>query len=148
MELTLADGRLLQVSDSDDGDGGPTVLWHQGSPHTAALLPPLVEAARRRGIRLVTYARPSYGTSSPNRGRDVASAADDARQIMDALGIERFATMGYSGGGPHALACAALLPDRVTSVVTLAGVGPFTDSSDWYAGMYDDSAVRAAAEGV
>jgi pimeloyl-ACP methyl ester carboxylesterase len=100
------------------------------------------------GIRLVTYARPSYGRSSPHRGRDVASAADDVRQVADKLGIGRFATMGYSGGGPHALACAALLADRVTGVVTLAGVAPSNDSYDWYAGMVDDAGLRAASEGV
>ncbi|MBP2319784.1 pimeloyl-ACP methyl ester carboxylesterase [Kibdelosporangium banguiense] len=146
MDVTLADGRLLQVNDT--GGGGLTVLWHQGSPHTGILYTPLVEAAQERGIRLVTYARPSYGESSPYRGRDVTSAADDVRQIMDELGIEQFATMGYSGGGPHALACAALLPERVTSMVTLASVAPFNDSYDWYAGMFDDSGLRAAAEGV
>jgi pimeloyl-ACP methyl ester carboxylesterase len=144
MDLTLADGRIVRVYDT--GSGELTVLWHHGSPHTGALLAPVIEAARQRDIRLVTYARPSYGGSSPNRGRDVASAADDVRQITDALGIDRFATMGYSGGGPHALACAALLPERVTSVVTFAGVGLFSD--DFYAGMLDDSAARAAAEGV
>lgn len=145
-DIALADGRVVRVYDT--GSGELTVLWHHGSPHTGVPLSPVVEAARQRGIRLVTYARPGYGESSPDRGRDVASAAGDVRQIMDELGIDRFATMGYSGGGPHALACAALLPERVTSVVTLAGVGPFTGSPDWYAGMRDDRAARAAAAGV
>src|ERR687885_519077 len=104
-EIRLADGRLLHVHDSDDGDA-LTVLWHHGSPQTGALLEPLLVAARARDVRLVSYARPSYGGSTPNPGRDVASAAADVAQVLDHLGLERVAVMGASGGGPHALACA------------------------------------------
>jgi pimeloyl-ACP methyl ester carboxylesterase len=124
-----------------------TLVWHHGSPQTGALLDPLVAAAGARGIRLVSYARPSYGGSSPNRGRTVASAAGDVAAVVEALGIGRFATMGASGGGPHALACSARLPDRVSGVVTLAGLAPYTDAFDWFAGMVAPGGLRAAVEG-
>jgi pimeloyl-ACP methyl ester carboxylesterase len=148
-ELELADGRRLVAHDSGVGDGAETltVVWHHGSPQTGALLEPLVVAATDRKIRLVSYARPSYGGSSPNPGRDVASAASDVRQLVDALGVDRFAVMGASGGGPHALACAALLPDRVIGAVTFASLAPYTDAFDWYAGMVAPEGLRAAVEG-
>ncbi|MFJ2033572.1 alpha/beta fold hydrolase [Streptosporangium sp. NPDC087985] len=148
-DVRLTDGRLVRVHDTGGGDAPDalTLLWHHGSPQTGALLEPLVSAAGARGIRLLSYGRPSYGGSSPHPGRDVASAAADVGQILDALGIARIAVMGASGGGPHALACAALLPDRVMGAVCLAGLAPFTESFDWYAGMISDGGLRAAAAG-
>jgi pimeloyl-ACP methyl ester carboxylesterase len=147
--LQLADGRRLVVHDAG-GSGAAdelTVVWHHGSPQTGALLDPLVAAAAARNVRLVSYARPSYAGSSPNPGRDVASAAGDVAQVVDMLGVDRFAVMGASGGGPHALACAALLPDRVIGAVCLASPAPYTDSFDWYAGMVSPGGLRAAAAG-
>jgi pimeloyl-ACP methyl ester carboxylesterase len=149
-DLSLADGRRLVVFDEAAKGGAPaalTVLWHHGSPQSGALVEPLLAAAAPRRIRLVSYGRPSYGGSSPNAGRDVASAAADVAQIVDALGIGRFAVMGASGGGPHALACAALLPDRVIAAVTFAGPAPFTDGVDWYAGMVAPGGPQAAERG-
>lgn len=148
-DLHLRDGRRLVVHAADVSGASDelTVLWHHGSPQTGALLEPLLAAAAARHIRLVSYARPSYGGSSPNRGRDVASAAADVAQVADALDMDRFAVMGASGGGPHALACAALLPDRVTGAVCMATPAPLTDSFDWYAGMASPGALRAAAAG-
>jgi pimeloyl-ACP methyl ester carboxylesterase len=142
-------GRRLVAYDagSTGASGELALIWHHGSPQTGALLEPLVVAAAARNIRLVSYARPSYGGSSPNRGRDVASAAADVAQVADALRIGRFAVMGASGGGPHALACAALLPDRVVGAVALASPAPLTDSFDWYEGMASSGALRAAAAG-
>src|SRR3954469_880918 len=92
-DLRLADGRTLRAYDAG---GGPAaaLVWHHGSPQSGAPLPPLVEAAARRGIRLASYARPSYGGSTPQPGRDVASAAGDVAQLADAFGLERFAVMG------------------------------------------------------
>ena len=147
-DVTLLDGRTLRVHDSGAGDE-LTVFWHHGSPQTGALLEPLLAAATARGIRLLSYARPSYGGSTPNPGRNVASAASDVAQIADALGLERFAAMGASGGGPHALACAALLPDRVSAVASIAGLAPFdADGIDWFDQMAADGAsLRAAAAG-
>lgn len=149
-DLALADGRTLRVHDSGGAAAGLTVLWHHGSPQTGTLLEPLLTAAARCGIRLVSCARPAYGGSSPKPGRDVASVAADVAAAADALGIARFAAMGASGGGPHALACAALLPGRVVAVVTLAGIAPFNAAGlDWFAGMVPAgaAALRAAQRG-
>jgi pimeloyl-ACP methyl ester carboxylesterase len=150
-DLQLPDGRRPVAYDTGARDGleAMTLLWHHGSPQTGALLEPLLTAADARNIRLVSYARPSYGGSSPKPGRDVAAAAADVAAIVDALGIGRFAVMGASGGGPHALACAALLPDRVIGAVTLASPAPYTEAftGDWFAGMVAPGGLRAAAAG-
>jgi pimeloyl-ACP methyl ester carboxylesterase len=148
-DLPLADGRTLRVYDSVGGDAADAfpVVWHHGSPQTGAPLEPLLAAAARRGIRLLSYGRPSYGGSSPYPGRDVASAAADVAQLADAFGVQRFAVMGASGGGPHALACTALLPGRVTGAASVAGLAPFTEEFDWFAGMVSDGALRAAVAG-
>ena len=148
-DVELRDGRRLVAYDTGvrDQPQALTVVWHHGSPQTGAPLEPLLAAAAARNIRLVTYARPSYGGSSPNPGRDVASAAADVAQVVDALGVDRFAVMGASGGGPHALACAAILADRVIGAVTLASLAPFTEDFEWYAGMVSPDGLHAAAEG-
>jgi pimeloyl-ACP methyl ester carboxylesterase len=148
-DLQLTEGRRLVVHDAGRprGSHALTVVWHHGSPQTGALLDPLIAAAAARTVRLVSYARPSYGGSSPNRGRGVASAATDVAQVVDALGVERFAVMGASGGGPHALACAALLPGRVIGAVCLASPAPYTEGFDWYAGMVSPGGLRAARAG-
>ncbi len=167
--LTLDDGRALRMYDSADGSTGSrgstagagaaggsgrtggaadlTVVWHHGSPQTGALLEPLLAAAARRGIRLLSYGRPAYGGSTPSPGRDVASAAADVARLADAAGVERFAVMGASGGGPHALACAALLPGRVTGAVCLAGLAPLTQDIDWFGGMVAPGGLQAARAG-
>src|SRR3954469_6493893 len=108
-------GRTLHVV--EDGDfGGLPVIVHGGTPGGAEPLHrPWVEDARGRGIRLIAYDRPGYGPSTPQPGRSVADAAADVAATADALGLDRFATWGASGGAPHALAMAALLPDRVVA---------------------------------
>jgi pimeloyl-ACP methyl ester carboxylesterase len=145
-DVPVADGRTVRVYDSGETDA-PAIVWHHGSPQTGAPLEPLVAAAARRGVRLVTYARPSYGGSTPAPGRDVAAAADDVARIANVLGIDRFATMGASGGGPHALACAARLGDRVTAVACLASIAPYTEEFDWFAGMVAPGGLRSALDG-
>ena len=146
--VPLDDGRTLVVHDSGPSDGPLAVVWHHGSPQTGALLPPLLAACGERSVRLVSYGRPSYGGSTPRPGRDVASAASDVARVADALGLDRFATMGASGGGPHALACAALLPDRVSGVACLASIAPLAPGDDaWFAGMAAPGALRAALAG-
>ncbi|MDQ1530346.1 MAG: hypothetical protein QOE37_451 [Microbacteriaceae bacterium] len=146
--VRTADGRAVSAFDSGPVDADAlAVVWLGGSPQTGAPLQPLLEAAAPRRIRLLTYARPSYGGSTPRPGRDVASAAEDIAAVADAFGVERFALAGYSGGGPHALAGAALLPDRVLGVATLAAVAPYTDEADWFAGMASPGGLRAAREG-
>ena len=148
-DVELRDGRRLIAYDTgaQEEPEALTVVWHHGSPQTGVPLDPLLAAAGARSIRLVTYARPSYGGSSPNPGRDVASAAADVAQVVDALGVDRFAVMGASGGGPNALACAALLADRVIGAVTLASLAPLTEDFAWYGGMVSPDGLRAAAEG-
>ena len=150
--MTLGDGRTLHVYDTgvDDADGRLAVFWHHGTPNIGAHPEPLFAAADRLGIRWVSYDRPGYGGSSPRPDRDVASAADAASAVADALSIDRFAVMGHSGGGSHALACAALLPERVLGVVSVAGLAPFgAKGLDFFAGMSDSgvASLRAAAGG-
>jgi len=148
-EVRTDDGRVLVVHDGGASAEAArlTVVWHHGSPQTGALLDPLVDAAAARAIRLLSYGRPSYGGSTPRPGRDVASAAGDVARVADELGVGRFAAMGASGGGPHALACSALLGDRVTGVVSVAGLAPYTDEFDWFAGMAAPGGLRAARGG-
>ncbi|MEJ5869274.1 alpha/beta hydrolase [Pseudokineococcus sp. 5B2Z-1] len=151
-DVVVADGRVLRVHDSGPPGApgradGVTLVWHHGSPQTGALLEPVLAAAAPRGLRVVSYGRPGYGGSTPRPGRDVASAAEDVAAVADALGLDRLVVVGASGGGPHALACAALLPDRVVGAVCLAGLAPFRDERWWFDGMADDAALRAAARG-
>jgi pimeloyl-ACP methyl ester carboxylesterase len=148
-DIRVPDGRALVAYDAGvpDGSARLTVVWHHGSPHTGVLYEPLLAMAAKRGIRLVGYARPSYGGSSPDEGRSVASASADVSALADALRIERFAGIGASGGGPHALACAALLADRVTGTVTFASPAPYSDTFDWFAGMAAPQALQAARVG-
>jgi pimeloyl-ACP methyl ester carboxylesterase len=91
--------------------------------------------------------RPGYPGSDPHPGRTVADAARDVLSVVDALGIDRFATAGASGGGSHALALGGLAPDRVTAIVALAAIAPFDHSPDWFSGMVAPGALRAALSG-
>ncbi|MFF2371163.1 alpha/beta fold hydrolase [Agromyces sp. NPDC058110] len=153
LDVRLPDGRSLRAydtgapSEAGASDAAGVLMWHHGSPQTGAPLDPVVAAAAARGIRVISYARPSYGGSSPHPSRDVASAGDDAVAVADALGVDRFFAMGASGGGPHALAGAARHPDRVIAVVSLAGLAPFTDRFDWFGGMRAPGGLRSAREG-
>lgn len=148
LDVAMPDGRMLHAYDAaPSGRAGLALLWQHGSPQTGAPLRPVLEAATSRGVRVFSYGRPSYGGSSPHRGRDVASAAADTAAVADAFGIDRFATMGASGGGPHALAAAGLLPDRVVAAVTLAGIAPFSTEFDWFGGMAAPEGIRSAFDG-
>lgn len=133
--IKTPDGRTLAVQEGGDPDGKP-VLAHNGTPNSRQLYAPHVADAAARGIRLIGYDRPGYGESSPHPGRSIASAAEDVRTICSALGISRLATWGVSGGGPHVLACAALLPDLVAAAASLASLAPYPAAGlDWFAGM-------------
>jgi len=148
-EVRTLDERVLVVHDTGvvAGASDPVLVWHHGSPSTGALLAPVVDAAAERGVRVVSYARPGYGGSTPAPGRDVASAATDVVQVLDALGVGRAFALGYSGGGPHALACAALLGDRVPAVAAVASLAPFTDDAPWWEGMVAPGGLHAAVRG-
>ncbi|MEU7585004.1 alpha/beta hydrolase [Micromonospora sp. NPDC049230] len=133
--VTTPDGRRLAVETSGAPDGPPVFLLH-GTPGSRSGPRPRGIVVYRLGVHLVCYDRPGYGDSDRQEGRRVADAAADVAAIADALGIERFAVVGRSGGGPHALACAALLPDRVTRAAVLVGLAPAgAPDLDWYAGM-------------
>lgn len=135
-------GALLAVEERGDPAGWP-VLAHHGTPSCgrSAFYGPWLREAAAHGLRTIAYDRPGYGGSSPQPGRSVADTADDVRAICAALGIDRLSTWGFSGGGPHALACAALLPELVTAAVALAGTAPMdADGLDWFAGQNRDDA--------
>ncbi len=133
--VTTPDGRTLRLYQAG-ADEGPVVLVHHGTPLSGLLFDPHVRDAEERGIRLIGYDRPGYGGSTPAPGRSVAAVADDVRAIADAVEVERLAVWGISGGGPHALACAALASDRVAAVASLASVAPIdAEGLDWFAGM-------------
>jgi pimeloyl-ACP methyl ester carboxylesterase len=137
-DLELSDGRRLHFYDTgaDGADAGLAVFWHHGTPNIGAPPEPLLPAAARLGIRWVSHDRPGYGGSTPHPGRDVASVAADVASIADALKIAQFAVMGHSGGSMHALACSALLPERVLATVCVSALAPFdADGLDWFAGM-------------
>ncbi len=136
-DLALDDGRTLHFYDQGPrGHGELVVFWLHGTPNIGLPPAPLFGDAARLGIRGVGYDRPGYGGSTLRPGRDVASAAHDVARIADRLRIERFAVMGHSGGGPHALACAALLPDRVLATACVAGLAPYGAAGlDWFGGM-------------
>jgi pimeloyl-ACP methyl ester carboxylesterase len=151
-DLELSDAHTLHVYDAAAEDAATrlAVFWHHGTPNLGPPPEPLLPAAAERGIRWVSYDRPGYGGSTPRPGRDVASAAADVASIADAFGIGRFAVMGHSGGAAHALACAALLPERVLAAVCASGLAPYhAEGLDWFAGMGAAGAaeLRAAARG-
>ncbi|MEV4756100.1 alpha/beta hydrolase [Micromonospora sp. NPDC049559] len=127
----------MAVETSGDRQGFPVFLLH-GTPGSRSGPKPRGIVLYRLGVRLVCYDRPGYGGSDRHEGRQVADAAADVRAIADALELDRFAVVGRSGGGPHALACAAsnLLTNRVTRVAVLVSLAP-SDASDldWYGGM-------------
>ena len=135
LDVTLRDGRTLHVYDEGEPNGH-AVVAHHGTPVCGRLHPHACEDARARGIRLIGFDRAGYGGSSALPGRSYASAAADVSELLDILGADRFATWGHSGGGPHALACAALFPDRCVAAATLASVAPYgAEGLDWLAGQ-------------
>jgi pimeloyl-ACP methyl ester carboxylesterase len=136
------DGRKLSVESLGDPEGKPVFLLH-GTPGGRNGPRPRGIILYRLGIRLISYDRPGYPGSDRLPGRSIAHAADDVRIIADHFGIDRFSVIGRSGGAPHALACAALLPDRVISAAALCSPAPYdAEDLDWTGGM-TESNVRA-----
>jgi pimeloyl-ACP methyl ester carboxylesterase len=135
LSLRLPDGPSLDVEVSGP-DGATPLVVHHGTPGERSQYPPFAEAAAARGLRYVSYSRPGYGGSSRQPGRVVADCAADTAAVLAHLGADRCYTVGASGGGPHALACAALLADQVLACATVAGVGPFgAQDLDFLEGM-------------
>lgn len=136
--LELSDGRTLEVRVSGPNNGMPLV-FHHGTPGAAATLHALSDAAEQRGLLLITASRPGYGGSTRHPGRTVVDVVADTDEVLDALDIESCLVAGWSGGGPHALACAARL-DRALASLVIAGVAPFDASDlDFLAGMGQDN---------
>jgi pimeloyl-ACP methyl ester carboxylesterase len=134
-----ADGRRIAVQVSGN-PSGPAVFFLHGTP--GSRLGPLPRGLRlyELGVRLITFDRPGYGGSDRLESRMVADVVPDVCAIADALNIDRFAVLGRSGGGPHALACAALLPERVTRAGVLVSLAPWAaEGLDWFAGMADSN---------
>lgn len=135
---TTVSGRLEVLTEGPAH--GRALVFHSGTPSAALPFRPLTEAAGAQGLRLITWSRPGYGNSEPAPGRSVADVAADTAAVLDALAVEEFVALGWSGGGPHALACAALLPERCKAAATIAGVAPYpADGLDWTAGMGEEN---------
>ena len=149
--VTTPDGRTLAVEDTGDLDGHP-VLVHVGTPAGRRLYgAERIASAKRRGLRLISYDRPGYGGSTSQPGRSFADTAADVRAICAELGISRLPMWGSSGGGPAVLACAALLPDLVPAVVSVASPAPYdAEGLDWLAGFSPEALeeVRVMQEDV
>ena len=150
LDVPFGDGTLHAYDTGGDDARGRAVVWHHGTPNIGSPPAPLFEAASRLGVRWIGYDRPGYGGSTPVLDRTVGSAAACTAAVLDALGIEVAGMFGHSGGGSHALACAALLGPRVTGVVSVSGLAPFGAAGlDWFAGMspVGEASLRAAAAG-
>ena len=142
--IELRDGRRLELRVSGPSDGIPLV-FHHGTPGAGTPIRAFERAAHERGLRLVTTSRPGYGGSTRHPGRDVADVVADTTAVLDALGARRCLVAGWSGGGPHALACAARLA-RAEAVLVIAGVAPYeSDGLDWMAGMGEDNVAEFGA---
>lgn len=124
--LRLKDGRNLAYEEYGDPNGAPLFFFH-GFPNSRLGASLSHESARRNRVRVVSFDRPGYGLSDFKKGRTIGQWPDDVAEAADALGIDRFSVLGYSGGGPYAAACAARLPGRIDSAGIVAGVGPLTE---------------------
>lgn len=147
--ISTDDGRLLDVAVSGPADGIPLV-FHHGTPGGVPPVRSLERAAHERGLRLVTFSRAGYGASTRAPGRGVVDVVPDVQAVLDHLGAQRCLVSGWSGGGPHALATAARLADRVAGVLIIAGVAPYgLPDLDFLAGMGEQNIEEfgLAAEG-
>jgi pimeloyl-ACP methyl ester carboxylesterase len=141
--VTTPDGRQLEVIVSDPAHEVPLV-FHNGSPMGLVPLPPFLDPAQC-GLRTVVYARPGYARSSPFLWRSVADAAADTAVVLAAIGADQFVTLGWSAGGPHALACAALLPGRCLATAVVGSAVPFMEAPELFTAE-DAELARARAE--
>ncbi|KAL1900552.1 hypothetical protein Sste5346_002275 [Sporothrix stenoceras] len=147
-QFTLPDGRHLEYRVSGDPTGYP-LIWFHGTPSSTEPPPALEKAAREQGIKIIAAARPGYGDSSRHVGRRIIDAVADTQALNDFLGVKECIVMGWSGGGPHALAMAARLPGA-KAALTIAGVGPaVAPDLDFLAGQGEDNIeeFRAAEQG-
>ncbi|MEI7768524.1 MAG: alpha/beta hydrolase [Chloroflexales bacterium] len=140
--IKTKDGRKLSCIEAGQADGIP-VLVFTGTPMSRILYQGWVDDAISKGLRLICYDRPGYGGSTPKPGRTVANATEDVSDLAKALGLNKLLVWGVSGGGPHSIACAALLPDLVVAAAALASPAPYVpftaEGNDWTAGMSSDN---------
>ena len=140
-ELRTSDGRTLEWH-TQGPEAGPLVVYSHGTPSHSRLVGRLADELVRQGAQVVGISRPGYRTSTRQPGRCVADVADDVRALVSELGRTEFCSLGWSGGGPHALALGALVPG-CKLVVTLAGVAPFDALGDsWTTGMGESNVVE------
>jgi pimeloyl-ACP methyl ester carboxylesterase len=147
--VRTAEGRRLSTQVYGDPDGWPVFLLH-GTPGSRKGPHPRAAVLHRLGVRLISFDRPGYGGSDRLEGRQVVDVAEDVLAIAGAYGVKRFSVVGRSGGGPHALACAALLPEHTVRAAVLVGLAPReADGLDWYDGMAQSNVLEhtAAAAG-
>lgn len=132
--ILTSEGRALEVSTLGDPQGG-TIVFHHGSPGASSSVAAFSSLASSGEFYFVASSRAGYGASERVAGRDVAAVVRDTDAVLDALGRSRYLSVGWSGGGPHALACAALDAPRCLGAWSLAGVAPVDADFDWTAGM-------------
>ena len=133
--ISLSDGRELEIEVTGPSAGTP-LLFNHGTPGSSHQTRVMQRATSQRGLRLVSWSRPGYAGSTRRPGRDVVDVVDDVRAILDHLDVRRCFVGGASGGGPHALACAARLADRVDGVLAIASAAPYdVPDLDFLAGM-------------
>jgi pimeloyl-ACP methyl ester carboxylesterase len=143
--VSAGNGRMLEVAVAGPADGVP-LISHHGTPGAAEMFDPLVEIGAARKIRHIAYSRPGYGASGRMPGRSVADCVGDVVAIADALGFDRFYSVGASGGAPHSIACAALLPERVISAAAIASPAPVdAEGLEWVEGMGKENVAELAA---
>ena len=144
VQVDVGDGRMVDVRVSGPDAGVPLVL-HHGTPGAKPVPGAVERAAHERGIQLITYSRPGCGRSTRHEGRRVVDAAEDTAAILEHLGVQRCLVSGWSGGGPHAMACAARL-DQAVATLVIAGVAPFeAEGLEWFDGMGEDNVVEFGA---
>jgi pimeloyl-ACP methyl ester carboxylesterase len=144
LDVTLRDGRTLHVFDGGDPDGR-AMVEHHGTPGSGLGFPSDLELARERGLRSIRYDRAGYGESTPNPGRSVADVVPDIEDVLDALGVERYVSLGGSGGCPHSFACGAL-SERCVAAAAIAAPTPYpADGLDWLEGQGEQNLAEWAA---
>ncbi|MCB2413477.1 alpha/beta hydrolase [Demequina sp. TTPB684] len=142
---------VIRWREQGDADAPLTAIWHHGTPGIGAPPAPLLDASEERGIRWLSFDRPGYGGSTPTDAWSIIDAAATTARVASAAGAETFVVVGHSGGGPNALACAAVLGERVKAAVSIAGLAPYDAAGlEWFAGMYDggEAELRSAVTGA
>ena len=133
-EIRLRDGRRLAYAEYGDPQGKPIFFFH-GTPGSRLFHHPDTSVAASAGARIIAVDRPGFGRSDFKPGRTLLDWPSDVVQLADALSIDRFAVMGYSGGGPYAAVCASAIPDRLTAAGLVSSIAPL-DTPEITKGMH------------